>query len=64
VVIGVVSGATVDVECEDGSEILFSSVLEVGMDCEGDLGFVEKRELKKFLSKHKLISFIQLESSR
>jgi hypothetical protein len=34
------------------------------MDCEGDLGFVEKRELKKFLSKHKSISFIQLESSR
>jgi hypothetical protein len=64
VVIGVVSGATVDVECEDSSEILFSSVLEVGMDCEGDLGFAEKRELKKFLSKHKSISFIQLESSR
>lgn len=63
-VIGVVSGATVDVECEGSSEILFSSVLGVGMDCEGDLGFVEKRELKKSLSKHKLISFIQLESSR
>ena len=49
--IGVVSGATVDVECEGSSEILFSSVLGVGMDCEGGLGFVEKRELKKFLSK-------------
>jgi hypothetical protein len=34
------------------------------MDCEGDLGFVEKRELKKFLPKHKSISFILLESSR
>jgi hypothetical protein len=44
--------------------MLFSSVLGVGMDCEGGLGFVEKRELKKSLSKHKSISFIQLESSR
>jgi hypothetical protein len=49
VVIGEVSGATVDVECKGGSDMPFSSGLGASMDCEGDLGFVEKRELKKFL---------------